>query len=105
MFFAIKSCILDVSTVLQIAYQSFRSYFILINFLFIVIIRMSFDFQNWLKPAGVSLSRLDQVKPSVYNVGLTDFRELRATSLQGRVKRTESNTELSHDPDLSRNAW
>ena len=58
-----------------------------------------FLFQSWLSSAGVSLATLDNVKATVYNVGLADPRDLKATNL--REKKGRATSDLSADPPLS----
>ena len=57
------------------------------------------SFQSWLSSAGVSLATLDNVKATVYNVGLTDPRDLKALNL--RDKKTRVVTDQSAEPPLS----
>ncbi|KAK3088107.1 hypothetical protein FSP39_014759 [Pinctada imbricata] len=59
--------------------------------------------KNWLSSAHVSLRHLDQVKATVYNVGLQDARDLKATNIptSGRTGRSRSFTDLTADPPLS----
>jgi hypothetical protein len=42
--------------------------------------------QTWLNSASTSLANLDKVQTSVYNVGLADPRDLKATNLRSRRK-------------------
>ena len=48
---------------------------------------MSLFFQSWLSSAGVSLATLDNVKATVYNVGLADPRDLKAINLREKNAR------------------
>ena len=73
-------------------------------------------FQHWMKPASVSLAKLDQVKAKVYNLGLTDQQSLKARPGSGRVTSARgqpgigSTLQLDTQPPLSnvssqRHAW
>ncbi|KAK3593685.1 hypothetical protein CHS0354_013582 [Potamilus streckersoni] len=57
--------------------------------------------KKWLSPAHVSLSHLDRIKAKVYNFGLNDIKDLKATNIRERSPQT--------DPPLStfsqQNAW
>ena len=55
-------------------------------------------FQDWLKPASVSLAKLDEVKANVYNLGLADPKQLKATSGNLTVKQIDS---INTQPPLS----
>ncbi|XP_046370326.2 uncharacterized protein LOC124144803 isoform X1 [Haliotis rufescens] len=66
--------------------------------------------KNWTGPASVSLARLDQVKTTVYNLGLADPRDLKAPSVYDRNRRNQFLSEIQTDPPLStvnlqKNAW
>ena len=56
-------------------------------------------FQSWLNSASVSLAHLDNVKAKVYNVGLADPRDLKATNLRDKTNRNYN--ELPANPPLS----
>ncbi|CAH1785728.1 unnamed protein product [Owenia fusiformis] len=55
--------------------------------------------KNWLSPASVSLQKLDQVKPALYNVGLADPKELKATVT--RTARAVIRSDIDTQPPLS----
>ncbi len=50
------------------------------------VISILFYFQDWLKPASVSLAKLDQVKAKVYNLGLSDAKQIKATNNGARAR-------------------
>ncbi|XP_013419983.1 uncharacterized protein LOC106180519 [Lingula anatina] len=49
--------------------------------------------KSWLRPASASLHQLDQVKAAVYNFGLGDHRDIKATS-SSLKKRSNSHSDL-----------
>jgi hypothetical protein len=55
--------------------------------------------QNWLSSAHSSLQHLDQIKASVYNVGIHDPNHLKATNLSSRSQRSQSFSNLVADPN------
>ncbi|XP_061164596.1 uncharacterized protein LOC133173631 [Saccostrea echinata] len=55
--------------------------------------------KNWLSSAHSSLQHLDQIKTSVYNVGIHDPKDLKATNLSHRGQRSQSYTDLANTPN------
>nr|XP_006818784.1 PREDICTED: uncharacterized protein LOC102806210 [Saccoglossus kowalevskii] len=61
--------------------------------------------RDWLSASSVSLTKLDQVKTSVYNIGshVTDARTLRPRARSAKVcRRKKSYTEMDTEPPLSK---
>lgn len=61
--------------------------------------RSNLYFQNWLSSTHSSLQHLDKIKTSIYNVGIHDPKELKATNLSSRGQRSQSFTDLAVDPN------
>lgn len=62
-------------------------------------LRSNLCFQNWLSSTHSSLQHLDKIKTSIYNVGIHDPKELKATNLSSRGQRSQSFTDLAVDPN------
>ncbi|XP_052229195.1 uncharacterized protein LOC127843569 isoform X2 [Dreissena polymorpha] len=59
--------------------------------------------ETWLNTASVTLANLDKVKPSVYNFGLADPQDLKATNLSQR-KPKDVNLGEGTGPELNNNS-
>ena len=64
-------------------------------------------FQTWLNTASTSLAHLDKVKTNVYNFGLADPRDLKATNLRNKKlqEETEKQTGDGSDTQPAVKAW